>query len=163
VQAGHTINLSAESTAPEFELAITKVSQKLSALSSANLDLSGKVSGYELAAKAASEKEITDLVDKAISDKCLSADQKTAFVELGRINLSALKVSLSAMKPVQTVEIPGAKEAVVVAGQETWTFDDFALKAPNELEKMQRTEPEKFQKLLSAKQQSVRATGTVAI
>lgn len=163
VQAGHTINLSAQSTDPEIELAINKVSQKLTSLTSSNTELSGKVNTYEADAKLSAEKEITDLVDKAITDKCLSADQKTAFVELGKINLSALKTSLSAMKPVTAVEIPGAKEHQAVAGQETWTYDDFALKAPDELAKMQRTEPDKFLKLLSAKQQLVRATGTVAL
>lgn len=159
--AGHTISLSATSTDDDLLNAITKAGGKIT-------ELTGKVLVLETQAKTAAEHEVETLVDAAIAQKRLSASDKQAFVDFGKTNLSALKTTLSALNPVKMEVIPGAAAAAATpaAGADekaNWTFDDFALKAPSELERMQGAEPERFMKLLSAKQSAVRSTGAVAV
>lgn len=163
VQAGHTINLSSQSSDAEVELALKKVGEKITSLSSVNSQLTVEVTTYKDAAAATAKNEVDTLIATAIADKRLSADQKPAFEALGAINLAALKTSLTALKPVSVVDVPGAKEQAEVAGRESWSYDQFALSAPDELATMQRKDTEKFQKLLSAKQQAVRAGGSIAL
>jgi len=154
LQAGHTITLSAQSTDGEIEGAIKKAGDKLT-------ELTGKVLILETQAKTAAEKEIDELVDTAITEKRLSASDRQAFVDFGKANLTALKSTLTALKAPEVKTIPGAATTTTTttAGAEdksTWTYDDFALKAPAELETMMGSDPTRFNTLLSAKSALVR-------
>jgi hypothetical protein len=162
VQAGQTISLSASSTDDQIENAIAGVGTKLG-------ELTGKVLIMETQAKLSAETEIETVVNQAITDKFISASDKAAFVELGKANLSALKTTLAALKPanVQTLAAPATGTPAAPASgtdeRASWSFDDYALKAPQDLERMQGADHEKFMKLLTAKQAAVRATGSVAV
>jgi len=163
LQAGHTVNLSAQSTDDEVEAVVKKVGDKIT-------ELTGKVLTLETQAKTAKEKEVEDLVDAAIAEKRLSASDKQAFVDFGKMNLTALKTTLIALKAPEvkaTITAPAGGAGAPGAGapaaddKAAWTFDDFALKAPAELELMQGADPTRFQKLLSAKTASVRAIAQI--
>ncbi|MEB0250071.1 hypothetical protein QN344_07975, partial [Mucilaginibacter sp. 5B2] len=109
-QAGHTIALSAESKDDDFAGAIKKVGEKITNLEQAKTELSAKVENFEKDAKTAAEKEIDDLLAQGVTDLKLTAADVPAFKELGKVNLSALKTTLSALKPVAIVAIPGAED-----------------------------------------------------
>ncbi|PLW89990.1 HK97 family phage prohead protease [Mucilaginibacter sp.] len=164
-QAGHTIALSAESKDEDFAGAIKKVGEKITSLEQAKTDLSAKVENFEKDAKTAAEKEIDDLLAQGVTDLKLTAADVPAFKELGKVNLSALKTTLSALKPVAIVAIPGAedktKDAPGADDKAGWDYDKYALSAPNELAEMETKQPEKFKVLLSAKLDKVRNTYTI--
>ena len=156
VQAGHTINLTADSKPEDFENAVKKVGEKMTALAVEKITLAARVSTLEAEQKNIATKKVTDLVDQAVTDKLLSADQKPVFVELGTLSLSALETALKAMKPVSLIVVPGDKTKAAPVGREAWGFDDYALNAPADLELMQHAEPERFALLLSAKTSTAR-------
>jgi phosphotransferase system HPr-like phosphotransfer protein len=164
-QAGHTIALSAESKDEDFAGAIKKVGEKITSLEQAKSELSAKVETFEKDAKTAAEKEIDDLLAQGVTDLKLTAAEVPAFKELGKINLSALKTTLSALKPVAVVTIQGAedksKETAGADDKTGWDYDKYALSAPNELAEMETKQPEKFKVLLSAKLDKVRNTYTI--
>lgn len=165
VQAGHTITLSASSKEDEIEGAIKKVGEKIASLEKAKTDLSAEVKSFKDDAEKVAEKEIDDLVAQGVTDLKLTAAEVPAFKELGKVNLSALKTTLSALKPVAVVTIPGAddksKETPGADDKSTWDYDKYALSAPNELAEMEAKNPDKFKVLLSAKLEKVRNTYTI--
>ena len=161
VQAGQTINLSADSKPEDFESAVKKVGETLTGLQAEKITLTASVAALKKAETDAVEKEITDAVAKAVEDKLLTAEQAPGLIAFGKINLTAFKTVLAAMKPVALTVVPGAAAAAVVAGRDAWTFDDYAAKDSVALSAMQTADPAKFQILLSAKQSAVRSTGQV--
>jgi len=157
LQAGHTVNLSAQPGDEEIEGAINKVKEKLTTLSAENL-------GFKNQLTLAKHKEITDLVDAAITDKRLSADLKADFVALGNSNLVTLKAVLGGMKAVEIAALPGDQKDKPVnpdTAKLSWTFDDYAEKAPGELETMEAKNPTLFKKLTDEKIAKLRNTHSI--
>jgi hypothetical protein len=165
-QAGLTINLSADVTDDEVKDTLKKVGDKIASLNSANVELSGKVTTMETEKRNAREKEITDLVTEGVNLKLFTADTAPSMIEFGKINLSGLKTMIAGLKPVtiETVVTPSKDKTTDVDGDNdkaTWTYDDFALKAPQELEAMQLKDAKKFDKLLSAKIKKAQETHSI--
>jgi len=152
VQAGHTVTLSDKSTEDDFEAGLKTIGAKLSSLNVANTELSAKILKIEKEAQDAAAKEHSDLLKKAVDDKLLTAESANSLKGLG---LPELKVVLSAVTPVtlRTVEKQKDTETKtdLSGDRANWTYDDFAMKAPQDLEKMQVTNNALFEKLLSAK------------
>lgn len=165
VQAGQVITLSTTSTEAEVEGAINKVKEKVMSLSASNVILTTQLNALNSAAETAKMREIEGIVDNAINAKLLTADKRAQFIDLGKYDLEILKTSLSLVTPVAvTSPVVGAQAtSLSISGRETWTFDDYALKAPQDLERMQVIDPDTFAALLSAKQKSVRSNGSVAL
>lgn len=163
VLAGQTITLSADASDEAIELAIKKVGEKITSLEGEKVTLTADVAALKKAETDAVEKEITDAVAKAVEEKLLTAEQAPALIAFGKLNLSAFKTTLAAMKPVSLTVVPGAgaETAADAADRKAWTFDDYAGKDPVALSAMEVADPDKFKLLLSAKQAKVRATGQI--
>lgn len=100
----------------------------------------------EAQAKQDSEKETqaTQLVDAAIKDKKITAEQKDQYQKLAEADYDSTKTVLDAMKsvPQLTKEI-NPKSTEVEAGREKWTLEDYLEKDPEAYEALKTDNPEK--------------------
>jgi len=156
--AGQTVALSA--TEDEFEAGLKAAGVRLSALTN-------QVNSLELSAKLLAGKELDDLLTNAVTEKLLSAAQVPAFRALGEMNIEQLKVTLSAMKPAITKPVEQQRTITTTTIDPNdptakWTYDEFALNAPDELKKMQVNDKARFELLLSAKVKSARTKYSIA-
>jgi HK97 family phage prohead protease len=164
-QLGLTVNLSASSKDDDLVDAIKKAGDAFVAEKTKVTNLSAKVLSLEATAEAISEKEITDLLNQAVTDKRLSAEQVPALREFAKVNLSAFKTTLASLKAATVVTHQAAKDAGTGNNdaKADWTFDDYALKAPQELENMQVADNTRFQLLLSAKVNKARNDHSIEV
>jgi len=120
-----------------------------------------------------SDGRATKLVDDAIAAKKITAGDKEVWLSMAKTNYDLAEKTLSSIPAVElninnNLNTGNSGNGGSGAGEGTdpranWTFDDYASKDSAALEKMQLSEPQKFQKLLSDKQNSVRSKGRIAL
>jgi HK97 family phage prohead protease len=166
VQAGLTIQLSADSKDEDAVTAIERVGNSITALKLSNVELKASNDRYKTAEDEAKSKEGIALVDAAIADKRTTADKRENWLKLFAADPELTKSTLEGLKPVTLSVIPGAEKAKETADdlkeRESWTFDDYAEKASVDLAAMQTNDPEKFKKLYDAKVVKLKAAGAIA-
>jgi HK97 family phage prohead protease len=155
-QVGQPINLTAETSEDEVEQAIKKAAEKVAELLSAKASLTAQIQTLEAEKTLQTENEIDQILANAVNQKVLSAGDVAAWRAFGMVNLDAMKTSLANLKPVQVITMPNNQTKNGYTDVADWGYDEYALNAPTELEQMQVTNPQKFQALLSAKQQKAR-------
>lgn len=130
------LKLSADATDEQIEAAVKDNAEKAS-----------QVTALQAQADQQKETEINALVDKAISDKKITADLKEKYVSLAKKDFDGTKVIIEAMQVVEKPEItPGATSE----GREKWTMEDWQEKDPNGLAEMMVKDEAAFQKLEEA-------------
>lgn len=162
-QVGLTVNLSDAASEDDALDAIKKVGEKVTVLKASETNLTAELAALNKEKKDAAAKEHNDLLKNAVDEKLLSAEQAEG---LKTVELPALKIALSAMKPASVVTVETGKTTVATDANDPrkdWTYDDYALKAPQELEKMEVSEPKKFEALLSAKVAKVRGEHSITV
>lgn len=99
------------------------------------------------------DKQITDVVAKAVNEKKITEKQKEFYVTVGRKSgIDTLTAILDDLKPapslVQVVRTGGTSTAV--QGHENRSWEDWQKEDPRGLETMAKDEPEKFKALYEA-------------
>lgn len=90
------------------------------------------------------------LVNQAVTDKKITADQKQTYVDLATANFDATKVAIDAMvsKPKLSAGLaPSDGDSAEDAKREAWTLEDYLEKDPEAYEKMLAETPEKAKAL----------------
>jgi len=163
-QLGIIVTLSDSSKDEDAIVALNKIAEKVTVLKASETNLSAKVKDLEKAETDKIAKQHADLLKKAVDDKQLSAEQAEG---LKSLSIEQLTIVLSAAKPAAIVPIETGKgnEAAVATldARKDWTYDDYALKAPADLEKMEITDNAKFMKLLSAKAEKARSEHSIQV
>lgn len=145
------LKLSADATDEQILDAVTKQNEKLQKA--------------ETDAAAAAELALTDkinlMVDTAVSDKKITAEQKPDFVKLAKLDFDGTKKILDGMKvvagkPMELVHSHNPEKPEGVKGREAWTYDDWATKDSRGLQLMKKDDPEKFNTLLNAAKEAKR-------
>lgn len=72
---------------------------ELNGLAKTNEELSAKVEKFEAAEKARKEQEIVQLVDQAVKDNKIGAEEKDHYVKLGKLDRASVEAVLKAMSP----------------------------------------------------------------
>lgn len=133
------LKLSADATDADIEAALSALETKAS-----------RTEALEASAKTQKEAMASTLVDQAILDKKITADQKDNYLKLANADFEGTKAIIDAMQGVVKVsaeiEAPGA----TASGREKWTMEDYQEKDPEALMEMMTKEPEKFKKLEAA-------------
>lgn len=133
------LKLSADATDADIEAALSALETKAS-----------RTEALEASAKTQKEAMASTLVDQAILDKKITADQKYNYLKLANADFEGTKAIIDAMQGVVKVsaeiEAPGA----TASGREKWTMEDYQEKDPEALMEMMTKEPEKFKKLEAA-------------
>lgn len=151
------LKLSADATDEQIEAA-------MDALENSQSDTEQKLKDAEKQLETEQATKIELMVDTAISQKKITADQKASYIALAKSNYDETKKVLDAMKaPVKPMELlhKGKQAPASQGGREDWDYDDFAAKASGELRLMMHNDPERFAALQQAKIDKVRATGRV--
>lgn len=133
------LKLSADATDAEIEAALSTLETKAS-----------KTDALEANAKEQKEAMASTLVDQAILNKKITADQKDIYLKLANTDFEGTKAIIDAMQGVVKVsaeiDTPGAD----ALGREKWTMEDYQAKDPEALMEMMTKDPEKFKKLEAA-------------
>jgi ATP-dependent Clp endopeptidase proteolytic subunit ClpP len=105
-------------------------------------DLEAKINSFEV-------EKITNLIDSAIADKRISADEKEMYTSLAQKDFENTSKILNKMQPVGKIVNQLGGATVLPKGQENWTWDDFH--KAGKLEALKATNPEHFEALKKAK------------
>jgi ATP-dependent Clp endopeptidase proteolytic subunit ClpP len=115
-------------------------------------DAQARIDFLEADAKKAKTKSITDIVDAAIADGRISTAQKEHFIAVGETNgIDVLNSVLPASKPKTVTEQIQNNGKEAPANRDAWDWDTYQEKAPRDLERLEREDPQRFQKLYNAK------------
>ena len=101
----------------------------------------------------ADAEKVNALVDQAIKDKKITADQKQTYVDLATASYDAAKTALDAMvsKPKLSADLtPDKGDEDLDKARANWTLDDYMDKDPAAYEKMKIENPEKAEALEAA-------------
>lgn len=102
--------------------------------------------------KAETDKQITAVVDAAIKEKKITAEQKPQFAEIGKkAGMEALQAALSAVKPQPTITGMLNNGGTPAADRAGWDWDEWQKKDAKGLEALSKSDPETFQALYDAK------------
>lgn len=134
-------------TEAEVNAAIEVQAAKIKELQASNKTI-------EDAQEAANTKRNNDLVEAAFKAGKITAEQKPQYIQLAGTNYDLAKSTLDsipAKKDLNGSAIPSNNQsAAVVAGRETWTFDDWRKKDTVGLLKMKQENLEAYNALLAA-------------
>lgn len=135
------LKLPADATDAQIEAAVKEAQAKAE-----------QVEAVTAAQAEARKNEVVAMVDKAITDKKITADLKEKYVKLGETDFENTKAILEGMQAVTKASdhIAGTADPNAVAAREKWTMEDWQEKDPKGLAKMAASEPEKFEKLNAA-------------
>jgi ATP-dependent Clp protease, protease subunit len=99
--------------------------------------------------KTEEEKKADSLVDKAIADKKITADQKANFVKMAIADYESASSFISNLKPVAKLseEIDHNKDKAIPEARKTWSLDDYLDKDPDAYEKLKETNPVEAKRL----------------
>lgn len=167
VQAGQKVQLSADAGDDALVGAINSVGYKLTALELSVNQLNSSNTAYKAKEDALKAVEKASVLQLAVDNKQITESQKEDFGKLYDVDPELCKTTLNNLPKVNlSVVVPGAQAAAeqqqAADEKATWTFDDYAEKAPVELSAMQVKSPEQFNKLYEAKAAALRATGSIA-
>jgi ATP-dependent protease ClpP protease subunit/polyhydroxyalkanoate synthesis regulator phasin len=101
----------------------------------------------------ADAEKVNALVDQAIKDKKITADQKQTYVDLATASYDAAKTALDAMvsKPKLSADLtPDKGDEDLDKVRANWTLDDYLDNDPQAFEKMLAENPEKAEALQAA-------------
>jgi len=113
-------------------------------------DLTAKVEGFEAAAIAARDLEVSNLIDTAIAERRILAINKEHWVAMFKASPEAAKASLNAIAKVPDLSlIPGDKEGGTMERKD-WTFKVWSKKDPKGLERMKAERLNEFVALYKA-------------
>ncbi|WP_417366880.1 ATP-dependent Clp protease proteolytic subunit [Flavobacterium beibuense] len=116
--------------------------EQIQAALSRQAETASEAEALKLQAQNNVKTQVGELVDKAIADKKITAEQKDTYVKLGLQDPTSVKAVLDAMQPLEKPQ-PTA-EATANKGREKWTLDDYLEKDPNALAELEKTDPKKF-------------------
>lgn len=97
-------------------------------------------------AEKSKKDQVEAVVNQAITDKKITADQKDNYMSLGVADPDKIKAVLEALPPVQKPEIDPTASAGA-KGRDKWTMEDYQDKDPEALAEMMTKDPEAFKKL----------------
>ncbi len=167
--AAFGVQLSMADSDEQFEAALDKVKPEAE---KAKKDLTA----IEEKIKTDLSARVTKKVDNAVTvDKTIPEADRASFVTLGLSNEEMLDNMLAKLKPAgasapgtpapiglninqQLAALGAGKAAESDNNPANWTFDDFASKGKGLLEKLKVEDPQRFNLLLNAKNQSVRSS-----
>lgn len=151
-QLRKNLNLSAELTEDSIFAHLSDLQARASqveGLTTQVTDLTARVEGFEAAAIAAMELEVSNLIDTAIAERRILASAKDNWTAMFKASHEAAKASLLAIAPVVDLTlIPGAK----ATGDERkeWTFKEWSKKDPSGLALMKVERAAEFNALFKA-------------
>lgn len=128
------LKLSADATDEQIEAAIA-----------ANANKASQVDQLTAAAQEAQKQNIDKLLDQAIVDKKITADQKETYRALATANYDETVKAIDAMRGVEKPTVtPGSADT---AKTDNWTMEDWAAKDPEGLKKLMVDNPSAYAKL----------------
>lgn len=128
------LKLSADATDEQIEAAIA-----------ANANKASQVDQLTATAQEAQKQNIDKLLDQAIVDKKITADQKETYRALATANYEETVKAIEAMRGVEKPTVtPGQGDT---AKTDNWTMEDWAAKDPEGLKKLMVDNPSAYAKL----------------
>lgn len=131
----------------KLKLPADATDEQIEAAINASVEAAGKVEQMTADQNAQRKQEIESMVDKAVTDKKITADMKQKYVSLAEKDFDGTKAIIESLQVVEKPEInPGAS----AEGREKWTMEDWQEKDANGLAEMMVNNPEAFAKLEDA-------------
>lgn len=116
-------------------------------------NLAGRVNTLEAEQKAQRQKQVTDLVDAAVTSGKIKAEKKAFYVSLGEKDFDGLKQIVEDMKvpskPTQHLADDKGGKKTDVTGREDWSFDKWRKEDPKGLLKLKDEDAETYNALLN--------------
>jgi ATP-dependent Clp protease, protease subunit len=132
-------------------LAADATQDQINAAIKANKEAADAAKAKEQMAQSDADKIAATLVDKAITDKKITADQRTDFLGLAKANFESTKSVLEKMPAISAIsnqlDIDSKGEKDEPAERKTWTLDDYLDKDPEALVVLESKNPERFKAL----------------
>lgn len=114
-------------------------------------ELEKQVQTLEAAAAEREQREIEEMVNQAVTDKKITAEQKPHFLKLAAADLASTREVLQGMKPqLKLADIPKSGADKSGAGAEGQTFTELQKSNPKQLAELKANDFEKFNELYKA-------------
>jgi len=151
-QLRKSLSLSAEMTEDSIFAHLSDLQAKASQVEGLTLqvtDLTAKVEGFEAAAIAARDLEVSNLIDTAIAERRILASAKENWTAMFKASPEAAKVSLLAIAAVPDLTLGlGGKGGTL--DRKDWSFKDWTKKDPSGLFNMKAENKAEFTALFKA-------------
>ena len=131
----------------KLKLPADATDEQIEAAVNASVEAAGRVEQMTADQNAQRKLEIESMVDKAVTDKKITADVKQKYVSLAEKDFDGTKAIIESL---QVVVKPEITQGVTSEGREKWTMEDWQEKDANGLAEMMVKNPEAFAKLEDA-------------
>jgi HK97 family phage prohead protease len=140
------LGLSADADEQSVQAKITE----LKAAAAEKSELETKVQTLEAAAAEREQREIEDMVNQAVTDKKIAADQKPTYLKLAQADLDSTRAVLEGMQPqVKLADIP-KKKAGGGSADTGMSFLEMQKQAPKQLAQLKADDFDAFNELYKA-------------